>query len=396
MNKTTNIILTIACISTLGFSAQTIQAESVVEPKTIDSEIASAYERIINIQSIDIPVPTVVALPLLEQVSRQEKFLVYEVETDTYLSSYLFNNTITQPYAKSVETIPVVSSTFALTDDNLNTATEFSVINSGQDEATIILKTSRSIDTSRLRLHLAQFVALPRTIEIKAGLQESSERFTVVAERELMSTTVTFPKTTADVFEITLRYSQPLRINELYFFDDSVSDEVQQSLRFLAQPNNSYQILYESDRTVAVNVAESGDLRTSQDVLDLFSYSSQANIKYVPADIDEDGIRDVIDNCVRIANPDQIDINNNGRGDVCDDFDGDGVSNANDNCINIPNRAQRDVDVDGIGDACDEEESRFTESNPWIPWIGIGTAVIVILILFVLVARGPKRIQELE
>jgi hypothetical protein len=163
-----------------------------------------------------------------------------------------------------------------------------------------------------------------------------------------------------------------------------------QMIRFLAQPNHSYNIYFNSDRPVHVRLVESGDLHFNDGILQLPLYQSIPNVRYIPADVDLDGIRDTLDNCVEVSNIDQVDINRNGRGDACDDFDRDGRMNNEDNCINIPNTNQLDEDGDGIGDACDTEESRFTERNPWVPWVGMGTAAVVLIVLFTLVARGKK------
>jgi len=111
-------------------------------------------------------------------------------------------------------------------------------------------------------------------------------------------------------------------------------------------------------------------------------------LAYVIADIDEDGIPDIYDNCVSTKNSNQEDIDNNGRGDDCEDFDKDGLMNIDDNCINNPNRNQQDIDGDGIGDVCDFEESRFTEKYKWIPWVGISFAGIILIILFALVIKS--------
>ncbi len=87
-------------------------------------------------------------------------------------------------------------------------------------------------------------------------------------------------------------------------------------------------------------------------------------------------------------------MNNNGRGDACDDFDKDGRINSVDNCPNKPNRDQKDTDVDGIGDVCDQEESRITEKYVWLPWAGMGFAALIIMGLFMVTIKGMKKKEE--
>ncbi|XP_035663892.1 neurogenic locus notch homolog protein 1-like [Branchiostoma floridae] len=81
-------------------------------------------------------------------------------------------------------------------------------------------------------------------------------------------------------------------------------------------------------------------------------------------DDDMDGFSDVsiscgnetciIDNCPGVPNPDQPDMDGDGKGDACDeDIDGDGVLNDQDNCPLIPNPDQIDSDGDGVGSMCD-------------------------------------------
>ena len=53
-------------------------------------------------------------------------------------------------------------------------------------------------------------------------------------------------------------------------------------------------------------------------------------------DRDNDGIPDVLDNSPLVANPDQIDLDGDGVGDVSDDFDHDGVWNPYDLCPETP------------------------------------------------------------
>ena len=58
-------------------------------------------------------------------------------------------------------------------------------------------------------------------------------------------------------------------------------------------------------------------------------------------DNDNDGVADLFDNCLYIANPDQKDVDGDRLGDVCD------------NCPNVTNPDQIDSDSDGIGDVCE-------------------------------------------
>ena len=73
-------------------------------------------------------------------------------------------------------------------------------------------------------------------------------------------------------------------------------------------------------------------------------------------DDDDDGVPDDDDNCPLIVNADQTDLDEDGLGDVCDDDrDDDGVPNDDDNCPETPNTDQTDLDEDGLGDVCDDD-----------------------------------------
>ena len=74
-----------------------------------------------------------------------------------------------------------------------------------------------------------------------------------------------------------------------------------------------------------------------------------------PEDKDGDGVKDAVDNCPDTYNKDQADLDNDGKGDLCDDdIDGDGINNDVDNCPTTANADQADRDNDGIGDVCDD------------------------------------------
>ncbi|MDP6583996.1 MAG: thrombospondin type 3 repeat-containing protein, partial [Anaerolineales bacterium] len=178
------------------------------------------------------------------------------------------------------------------------------------------------------------------------------------------------------------------RISELRLFDEDATKISTRGLRFLAQPDHSYRIYLDPDRYVKRDTSEAGNLALDEDVLTIEPVPTEQNPGYIRADVDGDGVPDILDNCVSVENSDQTDVDGNERGDVCDDFDKDGLVNSKDNCPNEPNRRQIDTDADGLGDVCDDEESRLTEKYKWIPWVGIGFATLVILILFAITARS--------
>jgi len=107
-------------------------------------------------------------------------------------------------------------------------------------------------------------------------------------------------------------------------------------------------------------------------------------IEFGSVDSDSDGVVDFVDNCPLISNPDQLDLDGDNIGDVCDnctdadgdglgdpgfaantcpedscpvdplnDIDADGLCDSDDNCPNVSNTDQLDQDGDGIGDLCD-------------------------------------------
>jgi hypothetical protein len=71
-------------------------------------------------------------------------------------------------------------------------------------------------------------------------------------------------------------------------------------------------------------------------------------------DMDGDGVGDVCDNCPTAYNPDQADTDADWAGDACDDDDdADGLIDDVDNCSVVWNPEQLDEDSDDAGDLCD-------------------------------------------
>ncbi len=356
----------------------------------------TAFRNTVIISPVDILVPTVVSVPIDNSVFLGQQVLVQNNETGEYVGSYLHKTRSLPIIPVTIFTQPKKSDAYILSDGFYKKGVDFEVSPEGESSVTITFKTQKPIVTNQLNFNLAQYVSLPLTVKITAHIISSDKGIvkTLVSKKRLKGTVVTFPEITSDYFEVTFTYAQPLRITEINFKQNGLVD-FEQDIRFLAQPNHSYVIYYNVERFVSVKIPESGNLKSDVDILKLPSSNIYSiNSLYIPVDFDKDGVQDLIDNCVHIKNFDQIDVDQNGRGDACDDFDRDGVVNIRDNCINNPNSNQSDEDGDGVGDVCDKEESRFTERNAWVPWIGIGTAVSVLLILFMLVAQSPKRKGE--
>ncbi len=354
--------------------------------------LTDAYRKYKTVDNLSIKVPTVVEVSFDEQYMERLNFAVLDQTTNKFEPYSLKLNTKTE-VVLNVRSEPQVSGMTSIIDGNNSTYTEFPLPSNVQGVAKITMTSNKPVMSSALTTLLDNYVALPNYIEITAMI--GGQEKIVLARKEMDRNTINFPKTTSSVWNVTYWYSQPLRVSELKLVEESSSKNTLTSIRFLAQPEHSYQIYFDADRNVNIPVGEAGSLLSARDVKFLSNLSTQNNPSYVVADTDNDGVPDINDNCVYDANPDQADLNNNGRGDICDDFDQDEIMNSKDNCPNNPNRDQRDSDGDGIGDACDGEESRLTEQYPWIPWLGIGFAALVLVSLFVITAKSkPNQVDS--
>ncbi len=348
-------------------------------------DVPSAYRKYLEVDSIKIKVPTVIEMPFNQESLEYFSFAILDKTTNSFEPYYFKQETFGIPVELTAEGDSFLVR--KMVDENLDTYAQFDLPAESQGEVEIVLSTREKITSSALAVLLDDYVALPNSIEIKAR-QEDGRDVIVVARSKMNEQTIRFPKTTSDRWTIRFAFGQPLRIRELRLVQDGVKESSSSYLRFLAQPDHAYRIYFDSDRWSLPPVGEAGDLRLDRDVLKIDPTQKFVNPVYQMADSDRDGVPDIRDNCVLFGNPEQEDLDNNGRGDVCDDFDKDGVLNVKDNCPNLPNFDQRDSDGDNLGDVCDGVESRLTERHKWVPWAGIGFAAIVLVVLFVYTAKS--------
>ncbi len=336
------------------------------------------YTKYLMVTVPALSVPTVVEAPITDCISASADFALLN-QTNAAFEPVLFvqqSNTL----QFSVTADSADGSVASMIDQRSDTYTEFPLPPDARGRTRITLTSSQPVTSSALRFTLDAFVALPTSIEIRV-VDESNQEKILVAKKEIESTEIRYPKTTAATWIVTFTYGQPLRITELRLQEDNPLVMSKRSVRFLAQPAMSYRLYCDSDRPARITVGEAGNLRSDEGVRAVTVSRAENNPDYVIADTDADSVPDIRDNCVQTSNADQKDIDQNGRGDACDDFDKDGIINTKDNCQDLPNAGQADTDSDGIGDVCDSEESRITERNAWLPWAGMGLAAAVLITL---------------
>lgn len=381
----------IPLLATLFSVAITAQALSLPPPNSVIIKAYRSYQEI-NLSQINLKVPTVIELPLTNQFLERLNFALLDKTSDSFEPYYFKQETLSNQFPLTISTTPNISGTNLMTDSNSQTYGEFALPESTQGQVQISLSSPSPITSSALNTLLPDHVALPNTIEIRAII--GGENKIVLASQRMDQNTSYFPQTTTSQWFISFTFGQPLRISELRLIQENAAKINSRTIRFLAQPAHQYRLYLDPDREVNPPVGEVANLANAQDIRKTTSEAIQKNPDYIIADVDGDGRPDIRDNCVTIANPDQEDVNQNNRGDLCDDFDQDGVANLTDNCPDLPNRNQADSDSDKKGDVCDQEESRLTERHTWVPWVGIGFAALVLVILLTLTLRSSNAVVE--
>lgn len=287
------------------------------------------------------------------------------------------------------ENSPLVGPAKALIDDNVKTFAEF---NLDQDNGYgwAVLNASESFSSSFLSLFLDDNVALP--YEIALAAEVNGKWKTIIARTHTSSSDINFPMTNAKKWKVEFWHTQPLRIRELNLSQSVTGKESGTEIVWLARPGKKYTVYADAQTYINIPTSETGNLLDEMDSIRSVALPAvEKNPYFKEPDDDGDGVINLLDNCVSIANVDQKDLDKNGRGDACEDHDFDHVLDAKDNCPNHPNIAQKDTDGDGKGDECDDQDSRVTEQLPWLPWTAMGLVGILLIFLIVHAMKLEKK-----
>lgn len=376
----------LACIFAVSFFSL---AYGATAPTESPEDKMSVFRQIADVASPQIKVPTAVEIPIDTLPFSRQQSAVFDTSDHMFVPNIVLKKETDNSIPVQISSNKSRGQDVALNDHDFETSVDFDLPEGHAGEATLILTSEKPLTADALWIGLSSHVAMPEKVEVRAEIDGVSRIVLAETDRKIACPgCMAFPQTTATKWQVKLRYGQPLRIAEIALRQVNEHSEVQTSLRFLAQPGHTYQILRDPDRSVSISTGEAGNLYSNEGVLRLDPAALKVNSAYRESDIDGDDIPDSRDNCVSAPNPDQADIDGNLRGDTCDDWDRDGVINSKDNCPNAPNASQMDTDGDGVGDVCDTEESRITEKYTWLPWIAIAGAGLLLLFFFFRVVKN--------
>lgn len=341
-----------------------------------------AFQKLTPLTIPKIIVPTLVSVPFSFGFESNAAALRKVGDTSDVFVPFVYNTVRVE--GPSFSTTAGGADASQLTDGKIDSYFDLP-FQAGENSITIELATKpqKIVTASGVQLIYAEFSSRPTEAEVEVVRDGTAK--TVRARSAGVPDIIHFPEEYADVWRVTLWYDQPIRISEAMLVP-ILGGIRTDGITFLAEPGARYELFTNPDRSVYVQTSESPNLSGEARVKGSAGPSSQ-NQTFIPADTDADGVVEVQDNCRSVANPLQEDVDGNGVGDACDDFDRDGYATIHDNCPFITNRDQRDTDGDKIGDVCDDGESRVTEQYPWLPWMGIGLVVLVLLAMTTLMMR---------
>jgi Thrombospondin type 3 repeat len=348
-------------------------------------EVAAQFESYADIRIPPITEPTVIQIPITGTLYEYAGFAVINDETGTPEPMLHRSNTFLNRTPLTATHLQTGGIEPNLTDEDPYTFTQFAGSPAGV-VSEVHIQADQPVTATGIEIELAEYSRGADSMWVRAGGPYPGDRY-LVTPTSNSGRILTFPSYEDTDWYVSIQHTQPLRITEIRLNESQY--ETDASIRFLARPGESYSLYMGSPESYQSNEYALGQVPLNETIIASIGIIV-ANPQYTPFDTDQDTVNDDIDNCYGVYNPDQRDRNRDGTGDACEDADYDGVVNAEDNCPENINDDQSDTDGDGFGDVCDTEESRFTERNAWVPWVGMGIAGVVILLLFASIAFGTK------
>ncbi|MFZ2522553.1 MAG: thrombospondin type 3 repeat-containing protein [Minisyncoccia bacterium] len=279
---------------------------------------------------------------------------------------------------------------FNLHDSNFGTFSDFSIDGNGVGKTVLHVEFTKPINSSSITVSFDKNVSLPDLVSLVAK-DDLGKDIILINKMKPTSNILNFPRTKSSKWAIAMDFSQPLRITEFNFNNEVISLN-RKGVKFIALPDHTYTLYLNQEVPTQVFSGQNVPViyTNSESPRSLGPLQVLSNERFSPADGDKDGIPNYADNCQNVSNYDQLDVDNNGTGNLCEDYDKDRVLNYTDNCAETVNYDQRDTDGDLVGDACDPDESRLTEKYPIVVWFSLGLSALVFIGLLYNVLKKVK------
>lgn len=392
------ILLTVSLSVPISSIASLTQNSNEFDNSQFESEVDVKLPKVIEL-------PTIFSLNQLKITGNNSDGLIVVDQNNRPAESFVKPDQTKKqdPKTKINSKVTVLSPTKQfdgfLSDSNSNTYTEFD-LDKDDGKASIEIDTIVPRQFEGLNIQFSQGVSSPELIEVLG--ENKDQKFTIIAKSKFdpkgySKTQTTFPPVIADKITVNLFHSQVLRINEIsaeFQINNQSNGQNLIQTFFLAIPGSTYKAYIVRDN-LTPNFPKPLDTELGYTVQEASASEIKTNPIFLSRDSDQDGVPNVLDNCPLVANPDQTDVDQNQKGDLCEERDLDGVIDNLDNCPNISNPNQIDTDQDGLGDKCDNQDSRFLndffEKNRWaLPLLIVITSIFVVF----LVAVRFKKIEE--
>jgi len=271
--------------------------------------------------------------------------------------------------------------TSAVQDDN---TLSYITFDPNTNTKEIIFNNPGKLSPSALNLILAENTERPKSITIQA-LLPGNDQWNTILDKSAFRNQITFPQIQPTQLRIIFETPNLLRLSELEWTTTNRQSEKKTQISFWAEEGDQFTLFIQpSFGQSALSITQNNPARTDSSTPRFQFPPLEANPSYNP-DYDSDGILDGQDLCPRVADMNNTDFDNNGRGDVCEDPDQDGIYSSVDNCPFVSNSNQLDTDNDNLGDACDDTLDQKSENSD--VWINLAFGLMV-LALLALVARS--------